>query len=216
MAEARFAFTEPFGDARLAELRLLSWAEQQGCLDVPPVREGPWRDLLLALLSRDMLTTFSYANGKKYYSSLGQGSSPDMASGAGITGESLLERYAVRARVSAMDQLYQDAGGTFRLMDLGRVRASELKQALRSGREREAFGILWDGRYWEQELQVALVDACQRTPVSVASESPQSLVAVRSVSFTDDGGHPLLSLRERDRLTAHPLGVPNSAARSRK
>ena len=52
--------------------------------------------------------------------------------------------------------------------------------------------------------------------IRAASESPQSLMAESGVSFTDDGGHPLLSLRERDRLTAHPLGVLNSAARSRK
>jgi hypothetical protein len=75
-----------------------------------------------------------------------------------------------------MDQLYQDAGGTFRLTHLGRVRASELKQALRSGREREALGILWDERHWEQELQVALVDASQRTPVSVAFLSAHTRV----------------------------------------
>src|SRR5260370_824328 len=33
-----------------------------------------------------------------------------------------------------------------------------------------------------------------------ASESPQSMMAVSDVSFTDDGGHLLLSLRERERL----------------
>ena len=69
--ESPFAFTEPFGDARVAELRLLSWADQQGHLKISPVPEGPWRDLLDAVISNEFVTTFSYERAQKYFGSLG-------------------------------------------------------------------------------------------------------------------------------------------------
>ena len=55
-----------------------------------------------------------------------------------------------------------------KLTHKGRVRLSELKQALRSGRERDPFGILWDVRHWEQDLQIAIVDAREGSPLALA------------------------------------------------
>jgi GGDEF domain-containing protein len=55
-----------------------------------------------------------------------------------------------------------------RLTHAGRVRISELKQALRTGRIREQYGILWDGRHLETDLQIAVVDANEHAPLSVA------------------------------------------------
>ena len=108
-------FADPFGDARLAELRLLSCAEQHERLEVGGQPTAQWRDLLLSLVSDGLLTTFSYNQGREYFSQAGHGSSPSMASASGIVGESLLERSLVLARVTAMDTLYQGGGGVFRL-----------------------------------------------------------------------------------------------------
>jgi hypothetical protein len=58
------------------------------------------------------------------------------------------------------------------------VRCSELKQALRSGREREEFGILCDARHWEQDLQNAILDASYHSPLAVASLDMNGLKAV--------------------------------------
>ncbi len=168
MNSPQFDFNEPFGDARVAELRLLSWIERNAKTTVPPLPDGAWRDLVLALISHDFLTTFSYEQAKEYFRSLGHGSSPAMAMGAGIPGETRLERAAVLWRVSALEQVHEGASVTFRLTHLGRVRSSELKQELRTGREREPLGILWDARHWEQDLQIVLFDASAESPVSVA------------------------------------------------
>jgi diguanylate cyclase (GGDEF)-like protein len=184
MADQAFTFGDLFGDARLAELRLLSWIDQRGEASLPPVAAGPWRDLLIALVSTNLLTTFSYEAARQQAISQGRGSSPSMESPSGIAGESLLERAVVSARVRALDQLYLGAGGAFRLSHPGRVRLSELKQVLRSGREREPFGILWDARHWEQDLQVALVDASDGTPLTVAYLDMNGLKALN-----DQHGH---------------------------
>jgi len=65
MVEPRFNFTDDFGDARLEELRLLSWTERHGELSLDSAPEGPWHDLLLSLIARDLLTVFSYKTGQK-------------------------------------------------------------------------------------------------------------------------------------------------------
>jgi diguanylate cyclase (GGDEF)-like protein len=50
----------------------------------------------------------------------------------------------------------------------GRVRMAELRQTLRSAKLRDGFGILWDGRHFDVDLRIALLDASERTPVAVA------------------------------------------------
>jgi diguanylate cyclase (GGDEF)-like protein len=191
VTELPFPFTEPFGDARIEELRLLSWAEQQGRLSIPPAPYGPWRDLLVALVSNELITTFSYEQGKEHYASTGHGSSPAMTSPSGIAGESLLERYTVTTRIQALDQIYQSAGGLFWLTHLGRVRRSELKQVLRSGREREPLGILWDVRHWENDLQIALIDASLQSPVSVGYMDMNGLKTLNDRDGHDAGDRGL-------------------------
>lgn len=186
-----FPFAEPFGDARVAELRLLSWVDQQGEASVPPVAHSPWQDLLVALVSTDLLTAFSYEHGRQYYISSGQGSSPTMASQSGIAGESLLERYDVIARTSAVERLYLGTGQSLRTTHSGRVRMSELKQALRSGRAREPFGILWDARHWREDLQIALIDADSKTPISVGYMDMNGLKALNDQSGHDAGDRGL-------------------------
>ena len=189
--DGHFPFAEPFGDARVAELRLLSWVDLHGETKLPPVASGPWHDLLVALVSTDLLTTFSFERGRQYFVDRGQGSSPAMASQSGAAGDSFLDRYGVISRTSAVEQLYLGAGGSFRITHRGRVRLSELKQALRSGREREPFGILWDVRHWQQDLQIALIEAAPATPVSVAYMDMNGLKALNDQHGHDAGDHGL-------------------------
>ena len=76
MAVLDFQFTEPFGDARVEELKLLSWTAQHGELSFASVPVGPWHDLLVSLVSSELLTVFSIEWAKETYSRQGL---PDLA-----------------------------------------------------------------------------------------------------------------------------------------
>src|SRR6266478_3392662 len=192
MAAPYFQFTDPFGDARVEELKLLSWTAQHGELSFPSVPSGPWHDLLVSILWSESLTVFSFEWAKRAYSSEGN-PDPDLASSSGIPGESPLERARVSARVRAVWDLYQmcpPAG--LRLTHSGRVRVSELKQALRAGRIREQYGMLWDGRHLQTDLQIALLDASEMAPLSVGFLDMNGLKDIN-----DSVGHEAGSLAVR-------------------
>jgi len=114
----------------------------------------------------ELITVFTFARAKQFCSSEGD---PDLGSSSGIPEHSRLEWARVSAKITAVHDRYQlrpPAG--LRLTHAGRVRISELKQALRTGRIREQYGILWDGRHLETDLQIAVVDANEHAPLSVA------------------------------------------------
>jgi diguanylate cyclase (GGDEF)-like protein len=178
MAVPHFQFTEPFGDARVEELKLLSWTAQQGELSFASVPSGPWGELLGSLVWNELLTVFSFERAKRAYASEGN-PDPDLAHSSGLPGESPLERARVSARVRAIGDLYEmrpPAG--LRLTHSGRARISELKQALHAGRIREQYGILWDGRHLETDLQIALLDASESAPLSVGFLDLNGLKAI--------------------------------------
>lgn len=165
MAGPSFQFPELFSDARVEELKLLSWTAQHGPLALASVPTGPWHDLLVYLVLSDLLTVFSFEEARRRYSREGH---PDMAAYFG-PGDTLLLREMTIARNKAADDLYERRPPVgLRLTHSGRIRLSELKQALRAGREREPFGIIWDVRHWEQDLQIALLDAREESPLAVA------------------------------------------------
>lgn len=62
----------------------------------------------------------------------------------------------------------RDQETRLRISHKGRVRRAELEQALRSGRDREPFGILWDARHLEPAVKMAVLRARPAAPVSVA------------------------------------------------
>jgi hypothetical protein len=168
MAAPDFQFTEPFGDARMEELKLLSWIAQNGELSFASVPSGPWHDLLLSLVSTELLTTYLFKWAKDHFTREDD-PDPDLANSSGLPGESRLERTMIYAKVRAVYDLFEMRPPKgLRLTHPGRVRLSELKQALRAGREREPFGILWDVRHWEQDLQVAILDARGGSPLALA------------------------------------------------
>lgn len=50
----------------------------------------------------------------------------------------------------------------------GRVRRAELEQALRTGRDRDSFGVLWDARHRDQGVTMAVLSAQRESPVALA------------------------------------------------
>lgn len=210
MVVPHFQFTEPFGDARVEELKLLSWTAQHGELSFASVPSGPWHDLLVSLVSNELLTVFSFKWAKRTYSSEGN-PDPDLVGSSGIPGESPLERARVCARVRAVNDLHEMRPPEgLRLTHLGRVRVSELKQALRAGREREPFGILWDERHWKQDLQIAILDAHEGSPLAVAYLDMNGLGQVNE-SHGHDGGD--LALKAYFRAVASAVGDRGQAYR---
>ena len=72
-----------------------------------------------------------------------------------------------------------------------RVRLSELVQALRSGREREPFGILWDGRHATVDLEIMLLDASAQSPVSIVYMDMNGLKQLNDTHGHDAGNRGL-------------------------
>jgi diguanylate cyclase (GGDEF)-like protein len=205
-----FQFTEPFGDARVEELKLLSWTAQHGGLSFTSVPSGPWHDLLVALVSSELLTVFTLERAKQEFSSPGNAYS-DMVVPLGMPGDTPLMRAIALARVRAVNDLYEmrpPAG--LRLTHLGRVRVSELKQALRAGREREPFGILWDVRHWEQDLQIALLEAREESPLALAYLDMNGLKQVNDTYSHDVGD---LALKTYLQAVASAIGDRGQAYR---
>jgi diguanylate cyclase (GGDEF)-like protein len=187
MPAAPFEFTDPFGDARVEELRLLSWTAQHSELCFPSVPSGPWHDLLVSLVWSELLTVFSFEWAKRAYADQGL---PDLAPTGWHPEDVPLVRAMASARLRAVYDLYEmrpPAG--LRLTHSGRLRVSELKQALRAGRIREQYGILWDGRHLETDLQIALLDASDSAPLSIGFLDMNGLK-----SINDSVGHEAGSL----------------------
>jgi len=73
----------------------------------------------------------------------------------GLPGESQLERLIQQEKIDTPEQSFGWPEG-------------ELAQQFRSARIREHFGILWDGRHFDPDLRIRLLDASVELPVAVA------------------------------------------------
>jgi hypothetical protein len=62
VAEIALQFTDEFGDARVEELKLLSWINRHGELSIQSIPSGPRHDMLLWLLSNDLETLIDLMN----------------------------------------------------------------------------------------------------------------------------------------------------------
>lgn len=205
-----FQFTESFGDARVEELKLLSWSGQHEELTFEVVPSGPWLDLLLWLVSSDLLSVFSFDWAQTTFGKSHDQAS-DLAASSGIVGESPFERAVVSAKVRAIFDLYSGrppAG--LRLTHQGRLRLSELRQRLRSGRQREPFGILWDTRHWEQDVQIAVLDAFEESPLSLAYLDMNGLKVINDRHGHDAGD---LALKAYFQTVVSALGDRGEAYR---
>jgi diguanylate cyclase (GGDEF)-like protein len=87
----------------------------------------------------------------------------------GPDGRTRLEREIHESRIEAISQIIgAGAGVDLRLAHRGRVRISELRDALRTGRIRDPMGILFDGRHADRALRIAVIDAGPERPLTVA------------------------------------------------
>jgi hypothetical protein len=127
---------EEFGDARVEELILLSEIERGAGIRFQS-SNGPRRDLVAFLVDARLVNDLQAEHWDH----------DQAVSRGGNLGETAVERELHKSRIESLSKLLAGLEIHLTLTHRGRVRLSELKQALRAGREREAFGILWDQRH---------------------------------------------------------------------
>ena len=142
-------------DARLTELEFLAKIARQSSLEVGPLT-GADRDLVAFLASRgyvnDLNIPWQHQNRPS----------------SGLPGESQLERLIQQEKIDTLNKVLGGQTVDLRITHAGRVRMAELAQQFRSARIREQFGILWDGRHFDPDLRIRLLDASVESPVGVA------------------------------------------------
>jgi hypothetical protein len=131
---------QQFGDARLEELTLLSEIDRTDSVTETPMK-GPRRDMIAFLVAERFVNDLQI-----------EWRHNDSEGFLGLPHESPIERKLNDARLRSLSRVLAGEEVHLELTHSGRVRLSELKQALRSGRSREPHGILWDGRHLEQDL----------------------------------------------------------------
>jgi len=136
-------------DARLRELRFLAKLDREGVLSLNLTVEDPDRLMVMHLLRE------RYVN--------------DLALLERVSGtiEDLEGRLAERLDID-LHLILKGQALSLRINHKGRLRLSELEQALQTGRDREPFGILLGQRHVLMGLTIAITSATERSPVSVA------------------------------------------------
>lgn len=194
---------DEFLDAREEELRFLVEADRKGVIDSTVLgdelrRASPRRDMLEALVWSGALEA------------------PTAPPGSGSTvvyGGTLvtdLERELHRSKIDAINSILRGSHGVrLRVTHLGRIRISELRQALRSGRTRDPSGLL-DGAHAERALRLAILDAGPEQPLCVGYLDANGLKEVND-RFDHDAGNLYLGAYAEAVLTA--VGVVGEAYR---
>lgn len=95
-----------------------------------------------------------------------------------------MERQIRIERVRLIESLLKGDEVHLEMGHLGRLRLFELQDQLRATRLRESFGILFDGRYVERDLMIAILNSRPEEPVSLAYLDMNGLKA-----FNEDGDH---------------------------
>jgi diguanylate cyclase (GGDEF)-like protein len=166
---------EPFGDARIEELKLLSEIDREGSI-VRKTEAGPLRDLIAYLIDAGFVNDLQ-VNWQQSDHRL-------MVEQTQLPGQTRFDVQNYKVRLESLSKLLVGEAVRLTLSHRGRVRLSELKQALRTGRDREPFGILWDGCHWEQDLQIAILAARVDSPLALAYLDMNGLKQVN-----DNRGH---------------------------
>jgi diguanylate cyclase (GGDEF)-like protein len=170
-----------FGDARIEELKLLAEIDRTGGVTLQPER-GPKWDMVFFLVYERFATSFNMP-----------WTAPSALIGT-LPLESDLERHIHSCWAkSVSDVLEARQGVRLELTHKGRVRLSELRQAFRTGKDREPFGILWDGRHLENDLQIAILDAGESTPLSVGFLDMNGLKPINDTNGHEAGSQALLA-----------------------
>lgn len=167
-------------DARFRELQFLARFEKDRWVKVSYPGSGSFerdkeRQMIISLILRGML------NGPDVRLSSHSGSAShypfdDLAES--------IERQNRIERAQLIESLLKGQEVSLEMGHLGRLRFFELQDELRATRLREAFGILFDGRYVERDLSVAIMNSQKEAPVSLAYLDMNGLKA-----FNEDGDH---------------------------
>jgi diguanylate cyclase (GGDEF)-like protein len=166
-------------DARFQELQFLAQFEQTRWVKVRYSSRGETferskeRQMILSLILREMLNgpdvrATSYASAYTNVHELADS----------------MERQIRIERVRLIESLLNGDEVNLEMGHLGRLRLFELQDELRATRLREAFGILFDGRYVERDLAVAILNSRPEAPASLAYLDMNGLKA-----FNEDGDH---------------------------
>ena len=183
-----------FGDARLEELKLLSEIDRERAMILSSVPGEARGDMIAFLVAEGFVTdpTVEWETDEEdrfYYN---------------------VEHELNHTRLRLLSRVLSFRPTLLKLTHKGRARLSELKQALRSGREREPFGILWDVRHWEQDLQIAIVDAREGSPLALAYLDMNGLKQVNDTHGHNSGD---LALKAYFQAVASALGDRGQAYR---
>ncbi|SRR6266849_2952836 len=156
--------TNEFKDARLEELILLARLERKNLEPFhydPTTMHPAHKQMVLTMIEQGLLndeSTFSWPYRSDFNRNL-------------QTARTLEENdLQIRRRYQfweLLNQVYGDQRVDLRIGHKGRVRLSELRQALKTGRDRDSFGILWEKRHAEQDLSIALTSVSTAMPLSL-------------------------------------------------
>jgi hypothetical protein len=143
-------------DIRLRELEFLADVDRGGRLTVGPL-SGSEKDLAAFLVFNGYVNDFrvSWVHDERCFPN-------------SLPGESVLERKLHSERINTLSRVLGDRDVSLEITHAGGVRMAELRHALRSDKLREQHGILWDGRHFDMDLRVALLEASDSTPLAVA------------------------------------------------
>jgi len=168
-------------DARLRELAFLATLERTPSVTLRSEelhRDSQLRSMAIYLLHE------GYVNGLDSMPwPAGQGVS-SLASAGGRP--NLLANFELR-HWNEVGRVLANQDTALQISHKGRVRRSELEQALRTGRDREPFGILWDKRHLEQAVMMVVLSAQSSSPVSVAYLDMNGLKGINDAYGHDAG-----------------------------
>ncbi len=145
-------------DARLRELTFLAKVEREGSVTFADAdsRDPEHRQMIVHLLREGCLNGLDVMSVPVGYQVLNRENKYNLEL------EFEFELWRDIASVLSRQRTH------LRISHKGRVRRSELEQALRSGRDREPFGILWDSRHLKQAIAIAVLSAAPDSPVCLA------------------------------------------------
>ncbi len=170
--------SDNFGGARVEELKFLLRLEREGFVRLTFSQKDPMRDMIAQLILERFVN---------YLGAAASAPAQFTHRTSGVTGESELERQLEQDRTDDLTKLLRAQEVRIELNHRGRVRLSELRQALKSGRVRERHGILWDGQHLDRDLELALAEASETSPVALLFLDMNGLKAIND-SLNHDAG----------------------------
>lgn len=168
--EAREDEDSMINDARLIEVELLSQLSQNDVIEVTSDSNIPRRDMIVHLLIERLVNDVA-------------GYKPRDGEAAWSAAQNMFESVDYDRNINLVSFL-RGQKISMRISHKGRIRLAELEQSIKSGREREPFGILYNAKYWERDLRIALLSASAKTPVALCFLDMNGLKVIN-----DKGGH---------------------------